>query len=206
MHLYELGVNSIGILESCDLCLTLKGRSLLLIDCTKTGKVESRWFLDICKILVIELDGALIVLLSGIGIGKVLTGNVQLLLVVLILLSSILEHLDSLVILLGILQGSTIIGIVETGNLCTVRCREESLSILQGLLCLVHVSEVIESQTVPCSLAGVASQTILCHLKTLVTLLKHPSTSSIVGDVYILKLRLVGNIIIAIYTLLQKVG
>ena len=131
--------------------------------------------------------------------------HAELLLVVLIGISSLEEHFDGTIVLLGILQSGAIVGVVEARDLGAVGTVEQGVGILQSLVGALHIGEVIEGQTVPSSLACIASQTILGELKALLAILMHPGSHCKVGDVNIFELGLV-NLVVVGDGLVETVG
>ena len=157
------------------------------------------------EVFLVIRGGLIKVFFRQIEVGKSLAVAVNQLLVALVLFHRLVKHLDSLVVLLIVLQSRTIIGVVETRELRTVRGVEKCIGILQSLGSALHVGKVIERKTIPGGLTWVARKSVECHFQTLITLLQHPRLSSVVGDVHIFEFALVGYLVIILQALLHAV-
>ena len=130
ISLTQLSISSISLHEGINLLLTCEIGTHLLIDRSQTGDVVCRGFVLSSEIEVIVLRTISKVVHSDVGIRQVFVSHAELLLVVLIGISSLEEHFDGAIVLLGILQSGAIVGVVETRDLGAVGTVEQSVGIL----------------------------------------------------------------------------
>ena len=130
--------------------------SKIHVDSCQPSHVASSRFWSMIEVFLIISSGLIKVFLSQIEVGQRFTVTVNQFVVALVFFHSLIKHLDSLFVLLVVLQCRTVVSVVETSELRAIRSIKQRIRILQCLGSTLHIGEVIKDQTIPSSFTWVA--------------------------------------------------
>ena len=189
--LAQRSIGGIGLHKGINLSLSFKVGTHFLVNRGQSSDVVGRRLFLAAEVDVVIFRTIVEIVHCDIGIRQVLVGHAEEFLVVFVGLGSLEEHFDGTVVLLRVLQRGAVVGVVVARDFDAVGTVEEGVGILQGLIGALHIGQVVEGQTVPRSLAGIAGQTIFRQFEALFTLLVHPRSHCVVGDVLVFELGLI---------------